>query len=399
MTFVPPLPFPAARKLVVETVRARRRLPAVERVPLLLAANRVLAEPLKADRDSPPLPKAVRDGFALRAADTPGTLDIVAEVAAGTYFPGPLRKGQAVEIMTGAPMPEGADAVAMVEHVERRNGSVHVPQAYEAGANYNPQGCECRAGAELLPAGSRLSYPGIALAASCGYTELTAYLRPRVAIIATGNELVAVEAHPLPHQIRNSNAYSLAAQVDRAGGIPVILPIARDTIEETLDVLEQARGCALILFSGGVSAGKYDVVEPALAALGARIEFDRVLIQPGQPLVFGSLEETFFFGLPGNPASTMVCFEVFARAALELLCGAAETPLPITQAPLARPFQHKAGLTRFLPARMEGDGLLTPLSWSGSSDLAATARANCYLVAEPDRPYYEAGERIGVLLQ
>jgi molybdopterin molybdotransferase len=396
MTFVSALPFPEARAKVLEITRARRVLPGVERLPLLECAGRILAGALAADRDSPPLPRSVRDGFALRAAETPGRLTRQGEVRAGERFDEALKPGHAVEIMTGAPMPEGADAVVMVEHTRLEDGLVDVPAA-EAGQNFNPRGAECRAGDTLLLPGMRLGFPEIALAASVGAGSLPVYQRPVVAIIGTGDELVEVGEPVLPHQIRNSNAYSLAVQVARAGGVPRVLPVAGDTVEQTAAIVEQALACDLVLLSGGVSAGKYDVVEPVLAGLGAEFFFDRVLIQPGQPLVFGSVRGRLFFGLPGNPASTMVCFEVFARAALELLGGAAESPLPIMRAPLTKPFRHRAGLTRFLPAWLDETGGLTPIPWAGSGDIRATARANCFLVADPDRPEYAAGELMGVL--
>jgi molybdopterin molybdotransferase len=224
------------------------------------------------------------------------------------------------------------------------------------------------------------------------------FRKPSVAVLATGDELVELGRTPAPHQVRNSNAVSLACQAQRAGATPVLLPVARDTVEETTALIEIGLAEDLLLLSGGVSAGKYDVVERALAGLGAEFYFDRVLIQPGQPLVFGRCRDRFFFGLPGNPASTMVCFELFARAALELLGGAQDAPLPVAEAVLSEDFRHGAGLTRFLPAWLEdGTRRLTPLRWRGSGDVAALARANAYLIAEPDRPEYKAGDRIGVL--
>jgi molybdopterin molybdotransferase len=219
-----------------------------------------------------------------------------------------------------------------------------------------------------------------------------------VAILATGDEIVEIEETPAEHQIRNSNSYSLAAQVRRAGGIPKILPVARDNDESTRKLIEAGLAADLLLLSGGVSAGKYDIVEIVLAGLGARFFFDRVRIQPGQPLVFGEARGKFFFGLPGNPASTMVTFELFGRAALELLSGRQEAPLLMPTARLTKDFRHKTGLTRFLPARVSGDGSeLTPLGWTGSSDVPSLARANCFVVAERDREAWTKGEQIRFL--
>lgn len=339
----------------------------------------------------------MRDGFALRAADIPGTLEVVGEIRAGQSAELILAPGQAIEIMTGATVPQGADAVVMIEHTRTEGSMVIVERALEPGANVNPQGCDARAGDVLLQPGHRIGYPEQALLASVGAAYVTVYRRPRVAILSTGDEIVEIDAHPSPHQIRNSNAWSLTHQVLRAGGEAIVLPVAPDEMDATIDLLHDGLQADLLLLSGGVSAGKYDLVENALSHYGAQFFFDRVLIQPGQPCVFGEASGTFFFGLPGNPASTMVCFEVFARAALELLGGVTEPALLLTLAPLAAPFHHKAGLTRFLPARILPDGTVAPLKWSGSGDIASITRANCYLVAAPEKPEYTAGELIQVM--
>jgi molybdopterin molybdotransferase len=393
------LAFREARRCVIERVLGAQRAPAVEQVGLDDAAGRVLASGIAADRDYPPLARSIRDGFAVRAADLPGTLDIVGEVPAGASFSGRVGTGQAVEIMTGAPLPEGADTVVMIECTNRDGARVRIERSSPAGDYINPRAAEAQQGATIIEAGSRLGYTEIAMAASVGLARLDVFAKPRVAIVATGDEIVPIEATPLPCQVRNSNACSLAAQVRRAGGIARILPVARDTHKATRDALIRGLASDLLLVSGGVSAGKYDVVEPVLAELGAEFFFDRVLIQPGQPLVFGRARGTFFFGLPGNPSSTMVTFEVFARAAVELLGGQREAPLALTQAPLAAAFHHKPGLARFLPARLGEDGRLTPIGWKGSSDVPALVRANAFLVANSARESWLEGEMIEVLLK
>jgi len=252
----------------------------------------------------------------------------------------------------------------------------------------------------LLRPGRRLGYAEIALLATVGRTRVTVFRKPQVAILATGDEIVDVGETPLDHQIRNSNTQSLAVQVSSAGGCPRILPVARDAYESTRELVEQGLQFDLLLLSGGVSAGKYDIVERVLAELGAEFFFDRVLIQPGQPLVFGKARGKFFFGLPGNPASTMVTFEIFARAAVELLGGETEPRLPFVWSRLTEEFQQKTGLTRFLPARVSADGSeVTPVRWRGSGDVPAQARANAFLVTEPDRESWRAGELIRVLLK
>ncbi len=389
--------FAEARRCVLEQVKSGRRRPAVECVPLPEAAGRVLARDVRADRDYPPQPRSMRDGYALRAEELPGEFVVVGEVRAGQPCDVEVRPGEAVEIMTGATVPPGADAVVMVEHVRAEGSRVWVDRVLEKGANVNAQGCDARGGAVVLRAGQRIGVAETALLATVGAAEVEVYARPRVAILATGDELVELDQSPLPHQIRNSNSWSLAQQVTRAGGEAVVLGVARDRLEETQAQIGDGLGYDLLLLSGGVSAGKYDVVELALARFGAEFFFDRVKLQPGQPCVFGRARGTFFFGLPGNPASTLVCFEVLARAAVELLGGCEESLLAVTRAPLSEPFRHKAGLTRFLPARLEEDGRLRPVRWSGSGDVPALARANCLLVADAEKEEYEAGEMIGVL--
>jgi molybdopterin molybdotransferase len=397
---VPPKSFTEARQSVLEEVRGAGIAPSIEEAPLAQACGRVLAEDVAADRDTPALARSMRDGYAVQALDLPGELEVIGEVRAGERFTGEIGRGQAVEIMTGAPVPPGADAVVMIEHTHRENGKVAIGRAAEPNQNINRAGSEAAAGEAILRAGQRLDYTGIAMLATFGRTKARVYRKPTVALIATGDEIVEVHETPQDFQIRNSNIHSLAAQVARAGGVACLLPVARDTETHTRAIIQEALAADLLLLSGGVSAGKYDVVERVLADLDARFFFDRVLIQPGQPLVFGQVRGKFFFGLPGNPASTMVTFEIFARAALELLSGLEEPALHMPFARLTTNFRHRAGLTRFLPARLSADGTeVTPVAWHGSSDVPALTRANAYLVAEAGRPEYASGELIQVLVK
>lgn len=397
---MPTLSFLEARECVCANVRDGRGLPTLERVDLEHAASRVLAEDVAADRDTPAVARSVRDGYAVRAADLPGELEIIGEVRAGERFAGQVERGQAVEIMTGAPVPAGADAIIMVEHTSRVDGRVRIDRSADPNQFINPRGSEAAAQEVVLHRGKRLDYTDVAMLATFGRCAVSVYGKPSVALIATGDEIVEVRETPREFQIRNSNIYSLAAQVSRAGGVPRILPVARDTEAHTRELIEQGLAADLLLLSGGVSAGKYDVVEKVLASTGARFYFDRVLIQPGQPLVFGRARDKFFFGLPGNPASTMVTFEIFARAAVELLSGQEEVSLHMPFARLTRDFRHKPGLTRFLPARLSPNGTeVTPLRWGGSGDVPAMTRANAFLVADPARPEYPRGELIQVLLK
>jgi molybdopterin molybdotransferase len=400
MIAVPPLTFHEARECVLSTVRGARHACALEEVALRDAAGRVLAEDVAADRDTPALVRSVRDGYAVRAIDVPGELQVIGEVRAGELFAGAVGPGQAVEIMTGAPIPAGADAVVMVEYALRVEDRVRIDRPAEPQQFINPRGCEAAANEVVLRAGIRLDYSCVAALAAFGRENVKVFRKPPVAILATGDEIAEAGQTPESFQIRNSNAWSLAAQVARAGGEPIMLPVARDNQDHTREMIERGLAADLLLLSGGVSAGKYDLVERVLAGLGAEFYFDRVLIQPGQPLVFGRARGKFFFGLPGNPASTMVTFELFARAALELLGGQEEIALHMPYARLTRDFHHRPGIERFLPARLSGDGAeVTPVAWSGSGDIPAMTRANAYLVADADRAEYPRGDLIRVLLK
>lgn len=387
-----------ARRLIIEKVSQGSASSATS-ILLQDAFHRVLAESAFADRDYPPLARSVRDGFAVRAQDLPGQLEIIGEVRAGECSPLTVGPGQAIEIMTGAPVPAGADAIVMVEHVERDGTRVSTTRTQKPGDFINSAGSEARKGDLVIANGSVLNFARIAMLSTIGKSSVQVYTKPRVSVLSTGDEVVPVEESPLPFQVRNSNMWSLSVQVAAAGGEPIRLPVAKDVYADTRALIEAGLQEDLLLLSGGVSAGKYDLVEQVLADLGAEFYFTRVLIQPGQPLVFGRCQQKFFFGLPGNPASTMVCFELFARAAVELLAGQQEPQLNIAYAKLTENFKHKTGLTRFLPARLSSEGrYLTPIHWQGSSDVHALSKANAFLIAEPDRESWQAGEYIGVLI-
>ena len=394
-----PLRFEAARRCVSERVFEHRELPRIQHVALECAAGRILAEDIHADRDYPPRARSIRDGFAVSAAGFTGRARVVGEVRAGEIYRGRVGAGEAVEIMTGASLPECADAVIMVEHVQRDGDIITTKAEVKPGDFVNAHGAESKAGARVLERGERIDFAGIAVLATVGVSQVPVYDQPRVAIVGTGDELVAPTDSPGEHQVRNSNSYALAAQVASSGGRPAIAPIARDNYDASREIIEAALADSdLLLLSGGVSAGKYDIVERVLGDLGAEFYFDRALIQPGQPVVFGRVRGTFFFGLPGNPASTMVTFEIFARAALELIAGAREAPLRIVAARLAQDFRHKPGLTRFLPGRLaDGDAAVTPVRYNGSGDVFALGRANCFIVARDDRESWQRDQTIEVL--
>jgi molybdopterin molybdotransferase len=341
----------------------------------------------------------------VKSEDVPGILTIRGEVRAGDAEQAPLQKGEALEIMTGAPVPAEADAVVMVEHVTYTQGphgqrQVKIEKPAESGQFINPLGAESHQGSVLIPQGARLDASHIATLAMTGHATVAVMQRPRVAILATGDEIVEVSDQPASHQIRNSNSYMLASLVLSSGGIPTILPIARDTAEALRPLLERGLQYDLFLVTGGVSAGKYDLVKPTLRQLGTEFLFERVRIQPGQPTAFGVHNERPVFGLPGNPGSSLITFQLFARPALELLGGLSEPILPLLSARFEAPFRHKGGLTRFLPARLSEDGQhLRHISWQGSSDVPALARANVFLVADHDRLSWEIGDSIRVMLK
>ena len=369
----------AARQIAAHAIRVREAARAdgvdhVERVDLRNAPGRVLARALLADRDQPPFARSTRDGFACRAAEASRhePLPVAGMSRAGDAPGGPLPPGSAWEIMTGAPVPAGADAVVMVEHVAEHVATIAgqaskavrlLPtRSIERGENIVVKGAQARAGDELLSAGSVLHAGQIALAAACGCAELDVFARPRVAILATGDELVPIEAEPGPGKIRNSNGPMLAALVEAAGGEPWILPVAADRAEALDQAIAQAADAHLLLVTGGVSAGKFDLVEPALSE-GATFCFTGVKIQPGKPTVFGVMRslsaspvqnqngaKRCCLGLPGNPVSSAVTFLLFAAPIVAALAGRREVGPRFALAKLAGEVKNKPGLTRFLPA-------------------------------------------------
>jgi molybdopterin molybdotransferase len=395
--------FEQALNTVKEKLAAAEISPGTEVAPLAAAAGRVLAEDIAADRDYPPFHRATRDGFAVRAADVgvpPVVLRLRGEVRAGGHFPGALGAGDCVSIMTGAPLPPGADAIVMVEYAETRGDGVEIQRAVHPAENVVYQGSEAPSGVRVLSRGKRLGAGEVGLLASVGKSRVSVFARPRVAILATGDEVVPVEQRPEWFQIRNSNAFALSAQVAAAGGIPQPLGIAPDRLETLRAMIEEGLGADLLLLSGGVSVGKFDFVAQALAGLGAEFYIQGVALQPGKPLVFGRAAGTFFFGLPGNPVSTFVTFELFARPAIAALGGATYEAVVFLRARLAQPLEAKAGLTAFLPGRLacpSGDPVVSPVGWQGSGDLVGVAAADCFLIVHPDQTRLEAGDWVDVM--
>jgi len=434
--------FEEARRMVehhAASLREHGDSRVTETLDLPAARGRVLAEAIVADRDFPPFRRATRDGYGVRAADTertPAQFEVIAEIKAGQDAGAgafSLLRGQAVSIMTGAPLPEGADAVVMVEYTAASGNSVEIQRSVRSGENFVARGAEARAGQVLVEKGRRLDHALIAIAAAVGKSRVEVFRKPRVAVLATGDEVVEIDAVPGPAQIRNSNTYSLTAQIEEAGGEAVRLPIAADETGRLRELLEQGFKCDLLLISGGVSMGKYDLVEQVLAEMKAEFYFTGVRMQPGKPAVFGACQVSrgavavgptqgqlgsadissaapragaptphYFFGLPGNPVSTMVTFRLFTQPMIAALAGARPEPLAFVRARLKAALRTATGLTRFLPAVISGslgNEEVELAAWQGSGDVAALARANCYLVIPPDRERIEAEEWVSVLLR
>src|SRR5690242_10436477 len=317
------LSYEEARRKVIEQVGKMGGPRASASVSVWDALGLVLTQEVKTDREYPPFDRSTRDGYAVRAIEVaPGTeLQCAGEIKAGDVVTRALAVGTCVQIMTGAAVPPGADAVVMIEHTQRNGEMVQFARAARAGQNIVPKGSEARAGETILKAGARLGFAELALAAQAGAAQLQCAKRPRIAILSTGDEVVPIDQEPGEFQIRNSNSVSLAAQVRIAGGEPVALGNAADRIDDLGEKIERGLKEDALVLSGGVSMGKYDLVESVLKALGAEFFFEAVAIRPGKPAVFAICKGKPVFGLPGNPVSTMVTFELFVAPAIDLLSG------------------------------------------------------------------------------
>jgi molybdopterin molybdotransferase len=395
------IPVDAALAAVLE---ATPTLPA-EEAPLGEAAGRVLAEPVRADMDMPPFDRAAMDGYALRSADVaarPATLALVGRVRAGEMPSASLGPGEAVSIMTGAPVPPGADAVLQVEKSRLVDGGrVELLAEVAPGLNVAPRGSEARRGDLLLEAGDRIDPATIAVLAAHGYASVRVGRRPRLALIVTGDELVDVSELPGPARIRNSNGPAVHAQAAAAGALVQSLGILPDDLERLAEAVGRGLDADVLVASGGVSAGAFDLVEDAFARHGVQVAFERVAIKPGAPLVFGRRGRTLVFGLPGNPVSAQVTFELFVRPALLKLQGARSLSRPRVEVELLSPARNRSGRDYFLPARacFSGGRLLAePLRSLGSADAAAHARANALVLLHAERREALAGERAPALL-
>jgi molybdopterin molybdotransferase len=378
-------------------------LPA-EEVEFTEACGRMLREDVTADMDLPPFRRSAVDGFAVRASDTscpPVKLRLVGNVPAGIYPDFRVGPGETASIMTGAPVPEGADAVEMVEDSRENEDEVVLLSSVAPGQNVSPQGAEVRRGEVVLRSGTRLDSAAIAVAATVGKTRLLAGRRPTVSVAATGDELVHPSAAPGPGQIRNSNGFSLLAQCRSAGIEARFLGVALDSEPSLRGFIERGLEADVLLLSGGVSMGRYDLVEKVLAEFGVEILVDAVALKPGKPLVFGTAGDgKLVFGLPGNPVSTMVTFELFVRTALARLEGAPNPARPILRARLLDSVANRGPRRAYLPCWLgtgETGGLeAAPIPSKGSADIVAFSKANALLIVPEERDRLEPGEDVSV---
>jgi molybdopterin molybdotransferase len=392
-----------ARQKVIEIAAALPRPLAQTQIEIEQSFERILSESVLADRDYPPFDRSVRDGFAVRAADatSPGArLECVGELRAGGQLDLTVLPGQCVEIMTGAAMPKGADSVVMVEHTKREGQTITLERAVKLGEHIVPRGTEARKGTLLVAPKTRMGYAEMALAAQAGHTHMHVFSAPRLAILSTGDEVVDARATPGPLQVRNSNGISIEILARTAGAETIQLGNAPDEKGSLRLMIERGLEEDILVLSGGVSMGKYDLVEQVLADLGAEFHFTGVSIRPGRPAVFATCQNKLVFGLPGNPVSTMVTFELFVLPAIDVLNGGAPRPLPVFRAKLATQVRERGPMTHFLPARIEWEGRearVTQLPWQGSGDIVALALANGFLIVSPDRPEIGPGEWVDVI--
>jgi molybdopterin molybdotransferase len=362
------------------------RLP-TESVALSESAGRFLAEDIIADTDLPPFDRAQMDGYAVRAHDVakaPGRLRIVGESAAGAGWHHQMNAGEAVRIMTGAPVPAGADAVQQVELTKESDSQVEILQPVEPGRSIVRRASEIKSAETVLRAGEQINAAMIATLASFGYAQVTVGKRPRIAVMATGSELVDVNQKPAKDQIRDSNNYTIEAYAAQSNAIIQRLPLAGDDTAALKSQIARAVATSDVLVtSGGVSMGVYDFTKTALRELGAEIFFERVALRPGKPTVFARLGDTLIFGLPGNPVSVSVTFNLFVRTALRAMQSATETSLDQEHAVLARDLKGSLDRESYLPAILRSDEkgtrLVEPLKWGGSSDFVSFARATALI--------------------
>ncbi len=375
----------------IEIVKEHTAQLPTERVALDDSLGRILAQDIIADTDLPPFDRSQMDGYAVRSSDSqnaPVRLRIVGESAAGKGWHHEMHEGQAVRIMTGAPVPVGADAVQQVEltHELKDNTVVELLESVEPGRSIVRRAAEISEGQTVLRSGVTINAAILAVLASFGYAEVEVGTRPRVGVLATGTELVSVDQKPGQDQIRDSNNYSIGAYAQNAGAIVTRLPLTGDEISDLKKQISTAAETSdVIVTSGGVSMGVYDFTKTALQELGAELFFERVALRPGKPTVFARLPQgTLVFGLPGNPVSVSVTFNLFARTALLAMQGANNPALKTETGVLAKAVKGAKERASYLPAQLttndDGQLIVFPLKWGGSSDFVAFARASALAI-------------------
>jgi molybdopterin molybdotransferase len=375
-----------------------------ERVALHEALGRALAEDVTAPRALPPFDSSQMDGYALCAEDVPAPgarLRVAFEVYAGSSLPPPLPRGACCRVFTGAPVPSGADCVEMQEEVSRQGAFARFRRAAERGRFLRRAGSDVAAGGAALRHGATLDTGAIGLAAALGRTELSVRRRPRVGLLATGDELVPVDRAPVSGQILDSNSHALAAACVEAGAVPVLLPMARDTRPELRAALSAIEGLDALVSTGGVSIGEKDLVKEALAEAGTRLDFWRIAMRPGKPIAFGRRGRTAVFGLPGNPASALVTFELFVRPALRRLAGLQGRGRAVLAARLATKVEKPAGLTHFLRARARlerGTLVVEPLPSQISGHLTSVTGFQALVVVPKSATRVRRGGRVEAIL-
>lgn len=386
---------------VLEAVATPRPC-ASELIAIEHALDRFLATDIIAGRALPPHDNSAMDGFAVRARDLPGTLPVRGTIAAGDAPGRQLPPRSAWRIMTGAPMPRGADTVVIREQADDRGDTVHIEGSARPGENVRRAGEDVALEDRVLDAGTRVGPGEIGLLAALGQATVTVYRRPRVAILSTGDELVGVDVTPGPGQIVNSNAYALAAQVREAGAIPVPMGIAPDRLEPTIELLRRGTSADVLVTSGGVSVGDYDHVKDAFSQAGVTVDFWKVAMKPGKPLVFGrTASGTPVFGLPGNPVSSMVAFELFVRPALLAMQGAIITERRRAPVALRDGYRKTPGRAHYVRARLERDGdvlVATPVPKQGSGMLSSMIGIDALLEIPAERGDVPAGARVSAIL-
>lgn len=356
-------------------------------IALADSIGRVLAEDVVADSDLPPFDRSQMDGYAVKAADTknvPVKLKLVGEASAGRGWHKELKKGEAARIMTGAPVPKGADAVQKIELTEESDGLVTINESTEKGRFIIRKGKEIKKGKVVLRRGEIITRRNISIPAAFGYAKVKVAKQPRVAILSTGSEIVEIDKKPKQDQIRNSNSLMLKSLCEQNGAVAEVFPIIGDNISDLKSQISNAvRGADILVTTGGVSVGKYDLTKPALTELGAEIFFERIRLKPGKPSVFAKLENTLVFALPGNPVSAAVTFYLFVRKTLLKLQGAKRTDPIQGSAIVSRSVKGTMERDTYLPASLSTDGtgrlIAEPVNWRGSSDFIGFSAADALI--------------------